>query len=182
MAESRSRNCRIAQAALVCVPRPPMGVRGRSHRRAGAGFCRRTVCAANRFSNRDIGAVAWCSRAHLADHLDRSQLLLLELLNADTSEGGVFDRNRAAELVSDNRLFRQAAQRDGDLATVAILEELERVLQEVENSPDEWTSDDLAVIRDAIENKGLILKVRVLGSQARDKALRPQTDTVITTI
>lgn len=118
----------------------------------------------------------------VADHLDRSQLMLLELLNADTSEAGFVDRSRAAELVADNRLYRQAAQRDGDAATAAVLEELERVLQEVENSPDDWSADDLAVLRDAIENKGLILKVRVLGSQARDKAIRPKADTVVTTI
>lgn len=118
----------------------------------------------------------------VADHLDRSQVMLLELLNADTSGGVDFDRDRAAGLVADNRLFRQAATRDGDAATVAILDELERVLLEVENAPEKWTGDELNVLREAIDNKGLILKVRVLGSQARDRVLRPKQDTVITTI
>lgn len=118
----------------------------------------------------------------VADHLDRSQVMLLELLNADTAGGVEFDRDRAAGLVADNRLYRQAATRDGDAATVAILDELERVLLEVENAPEKWSGDELKVLRDAIDNKGLILKVRVLGSQARERVLRPKQDTVITTI
>lgn len=118
----------------------------------------------------------------VADHLDRSQVMLLELLNADTAGGVEFDRDRAAGLVADNRLYRQAATRDGDAATVAILDELERVLLEVENAPEKWSGDELNVLRDAIDNKGLILKVRVLGSQARERVLRPKQDTVITTI
>jgi hypothetical protein len=118
----------------------------------------------------------------VADHLDRSQLMLLELINADTSEGLALDRERAAGLVADNRLFRQAASRGGDAATVAILDDLERILMEVENAPEDWTGDDLAGLRKAIENKELVFKVRVLGTQSRERVLRPKMDTVITTI
>lgn len=118
----------------------------------------------------------------VADHLDRSQLMLLELINADTSEGLDLDRERAAGLVADNRLFRQAASREGDAATVAILNDLERVLMEVENAPEDWTGDDLDDLRSAIENKELIFKVRVLGLRSRERVLRPKMDTVITTI
>jgi len=118
----------------------------------------------------------------VADHLERSQLMLLELLNADTTAGADFDRERAAGLVSDNRLFRSAASRNGDIATATVLEELERVLLEVENAPEEWTDDDFNVLRAAIQDKGLILKVRVLGSQARDRVLHPKTDTMLNTI
>lgn len=118
----------------------------------------------------------------VADHLERSQLMLLELVNADSNGAVDFDRDRAAGLVADNRLFRQAAARDGDAATAAILDELERVLLEVENAPDAWDGDEFNVLRDAIQSKGLILKVRVLGSQARDRVLHPKQDTMITTI
>lgn len=118
----------------------------------------------------------------VADHLERSQLMLLELLNSDTTGGVDFDRDRAAGLVSDNRLYRQAASREGDAATATILDELERVLLEVENAPDQWSGDEFSVLREAIKNKGLILKVRVLGSQARERVLHPKADTLINTI
>ena len=118
----------------------------------------------------------------VADHLERSQLMLLELLNSDTTGGVDFNRDRAAGLVADNRLFRRAAARDGDAATATILDELERVLLEVENAPAQWTGDEFAALREAIENKGLILKVRVLGSQARERGLHPKPDSMITTI
>lgn len=118
----------------------------------------------------------------VADHLDRSQLMLLELLNTDTLGGVDFDRGRVAGLVADNRLFRQAASNDGDAATAAVLDELERVLLEVENAPEDWAAADLNNLRDAIEDKGLILRVRVLGSQARERVRRPKTDTLVPTI
>jgi hypothetical protein len=72
----------------------------------------------------------------VADHLDRSQVMLLELVNADSSADLGIDRSRAADLVANNRLFRQAATREGDAATAAVLADLERVLMEIENAPD----------------------------------------------
>lgn len=117
----------------------------------------------------------------VADHLDRSQVMLLELLNADST--GELDlsreRQRAAELVADNRLFRLAATRDGDAATASVLDDLERVLLEIGNAPDSLGADEFADWRQAIENKGLILKVRVLGSQARERLVHPRADTAL---
>lgn len=118
----------------------------------------------------------------VADHLDRTQLMLLELVNADSTEGLEFDRERAANLVADNRMYRQAAARDGDLATAAVLADLERVLMEIENAPDTVGSDELASLRVAIEDKGLLLKVRVVGSQAREKVTRPLRDSLASAI
>ncbi len=118
----------------------------------------------------------------VADHLERSQLMLLELINADTAGGVEFDRGRAAGLVADNRLFRQAASRDGDAATAAVLADLERVLMEIENSPDSAGTDELRILRAAIEDKGLLLRVRVVGSQARDRVTHPQRDTIASVI
>jgi hypothetical protein len=105
----------------------------------------------------------------LGDHLDRSQMLLVELANAEP--GAPLDISReqqsAENLVDDNRLYRQAAQQVGDRGVSEVLEELERVLVEIANSPSEMTQHDLESLQKRIQGQGLIFKVRVIGSQAR---------------
>jgi hypothetical protein len=105
----------------------------------------------------------------LGDHLDRSQMLLVELANAEP--GAPLDISReqqsAENLVDDNRLYRQAAQQVGDRGVSQVLEELERVLVEIANSPSEMTQHDLESLQKRIQGQGLIFKVRVIGSQAR---------------
>ena len=72
----------------------------------------------------------------LGDHLDRSQRVLVELVSA---EGAAADfageRNRAEQLVSANRLYRETAAATGDASVVDLLDQLERVLVEVAASP-----------------------------------------------
>jgi hypothetical protein len=105
----------------------------------------------------------------VGDHLDRSQMVLLELANAPADQP--FDARAqqvsAGDLVSANRLYRQTAERAGDTALEAVLEELERVLVEVAAGPDTLGQDDLAELQRRIEARGLLFKVRVVGSQVR---------------
>jgi hypothetical protein len=49
------------------------------------------------------------------------------------------------------------------------LDDLERVLVEIANSPQPTSGPQLARLRQRIESKGLLLKVRVIGSQVREK-------------
>ena len=62
----------------------------------------------------------------MGEHLDRSQIVLAELVNATP---GTFDpgeeRTRARELLSENRLLRQTATHTGDLSDAALLDELD---------------------------------------------------------
>ena len=85
----------------------------------------------------------------LGDHLDRSQMVLVELVNAEGA--GKVDisgeRARAEQLVSSNRLYRQTAADSGDANVVALLDELERVLVDVAASPESMTSQDLDEVR-----------------------------------
>ncbi len=121
---------------------------------------------------------------NVADHLERSQMMLVELLNAsDTSQIDLpRERQRAEDLVTDNRLYRQAAARDGDAATADILQKLERILLEVGNAPDGWSDADLKSVHDLIDHEGLIVQVRVLGSEARERGTRSAPDSLVPTI
>jgi hypothetical protein len=107
----------------------------------------------------------------VGEHLDRSQLVLVELVHAG-GEGPVdvsAQRASADELVSANRLYRQTAARAGDTALSSALEELERVLLEVAAGPDQLPAADLAELQRRIESRGILFKVRVLGSRVRSR-------------
>jgi hypothetical protein len=107
--------------------------------------------------------------ADLGDHLDRSQMMLIELVSADTA-GDVdlpAERARAELLVADNRLYRQTATANGNPALAAVLDDLEQVLVDVAASPDRLSAADLNEVRQRIEDKGLLLKVRVLSSEVQ---------------
>ena len=107
----------------------------------------------------------------LSDHLDRSQMMLVELVSTG-GDGGVdisSERARAEELVSDNRLYRQTAEATGNMALATVLDELERVLVELSASPDAMSADDLERVRQRIESRGLLFKVRVLSSEIRER-------------
>jgi hypothetical protein len=107
----------------------------------------------------------------VGEHLERSQMVLVELVNAPAGEAldVSVQRAHADELVSANRLYRQTAARSGEPALVAVLEELERVLVEVAAGPEAITPDDLAELRRRIESRGLLFRVRVIGSQVRER-------------
>jgi hypothetical protein len=110
----------------------------------------------------------------VGDHLERSQMILIELLN--TSATGAVDisaeRSRAEELLAANRLYRQTADTTGDTTIAALLDDLERILTEVAARPARMPAEDLERIRARIEADGLLFRVRVISSgvKAREKA------------
>lgn len=105
----------------------------------------------------------------LGEHLDRSQLMLVDLVSANPADQTdlAAERTRAEELVADNRLYRQTAAANGNTALAAVLDDLEQVLVDVAASPDTMKAADLASVRKRIEDKGLLLKVRVLSSEVQ---------------
>ncbi len=113
----------------------------------------------------------------VGDHLERSQMVLVELVNADgNGPVDIAPEQRAAkDLVSSNRLYRQTALREGDAGMASVLDDLERVLIEVANSPSTISSAQLDALRHRIESKGLLFKIRVVGTQVqeREKAATP---------
>lgn len=109
---------------------------------------------------------------NLGDHLDRSQAVLIELVNApETKEGVDISREqaRAADLVAANRLYRVSAARAGESNVAGVLDELERVLLEIAHGPARVSPADLKQIQERIQAEGVLFRVRVIGSTVRDR-------------
>ena len=111
----------------------------------------------------------------VGEHLDRSQMALVELVSGDdsTSVDIANERSRAETLVADTRLYRQTAQETGDVVLSELLDEIERVLTEVAATPEAGSSHDLADVRRRIESRDLLFKVRVIASEIRERQKAP---------
>lgn len=111
----------------------------------------------------------------VGDHLERSQMVLVELAN--TKPNGevniTAERSRAEQLVTANRLYRQTAVNVGDTAMASVLDDLERALLEIARSPSELSGSELAALQKRMETKGILFKVRVVGSQVREREKIP---------
>jgi hypothetical protein len=115
----------------------------------------------------------------VGDHLERSQMVLAELTNAADGKGKLDitdERQTAEQLLDDNRLYRQTARSTGNTAVASVLDDLERVLLEISHSPSEVSNDQLDELRQEIESRGLLFKVRVLGSQVREQESKPVSE------
>ena len=104
------------------------------------------------------------------EHLDRSQRVLVELLNAEP-DGALpgAERERAADLVAASRLIRQSASDAGETALADVLGDLERVLMELANGTDQETAAELQQLRERIESRGILFRMRVVGSDVRER-------------
>jgi len=112
----------------------------------------------------------------VGDHLERSQMVLAELSNAPDHVGKLDitdEREMASELLDDNRLYRQTARSTGNTAVANVLDDLERVLIEIAHSPTEVSSGQLDDLRQQIESRGLLFKVRVMGTEVRQQEVAP---------
>jgi hypothetical protein len=114
----------------------------------------------------------------VGDHLGRTEMVLMELENAPAQKGQKAinfseTQRRAEDLVEENRLYRQTALNEGDQAMASTLDELERVLLDIANSPDELTPAAFETIRKRIEEQGLLFKVRVVKQGLDERKANP---------
>ena len=114
----------------------------------------------------------------VGEHLGRTEMVLMELENAPASKGQktiniAETQRRAEDLVEENRLYRQTALKEGDQAMANTLDELERVLLDIANSPDELTPAAFETIRKRIEAQGLLFKVRVVKQGLDERKANP---------
>ncbi len=112
----------------------------------------------------------------VGDHLERSQMLLVEIMNADT-KGPINFSNEQAEardLLDSNHLYRVSSQQTGDPQVARLLDQLGRVLAEIANGPTEVSPGDLEQVRHTIQSEGLLFKVRVVSSEVNSKVRRPE--------
>ena len=109
----------------------------------------------------------------VGDYLERSQMVLIELSNANPK--GSLDisaeQERAGGLVTETRLYRQTAARTGDARITGVLDELERVLVEITHAPSNITQPQLEEMRQRLEAEGILFKIRVLGANVRNQTL-----------
>jgi hypothetical protein len=129
---------------------------------------------AGRQSGNDSGVRERVLLVAVGDHLERSQMVLVELANAGAPAAGRLDisyeQQTAEDLLESNRLYRQTAATNGDVATADLLEELERVLLEVAHSPSEVSARQLEDLRKQIEDRGILFKVKIFGSRVEQSA------------
>lgn len=106
--------------------------------------------------------------ADLASHLDRSEAVLLELVHGSGSDGDVAaEQARLTDLLPANRLYRQTARRSGQAAVSGLLEEIERVLLEVEHGPTQLTDAERETLRRRIDSEGILFRLRILSARVR---------------
>ena len=107
----------------------------------------------------------------VGDYLERSQMVLIELQNANPK--GPLDisaeQERAADLVGEGRLYRQTAEHAGDGRTAGMLDDLDRVLLEIAHAPSRLSAKELQELRQRLEAEGILFKIRVLDSNVRSQ-------------
>ena len=112
----------------------------------------------------------------VGDHLERSQMVLVELANANTGTRGALDisaeRESADELLAPNRLYRQTALQMGQANVADLLDDLERVLVEVARGPSQVSMQQLADLQQRIEAQGILFKVKVIRNNTNNTAYR----------
>jgi hypothetical protein len=131
-----------------------------------------SAAAATPITNGDAAAVRErVLAAAVGDHLERSQMMLVELAHAETRDELDIsaERQLADDLVASNRLYRQSAQQMGQDDVAGLLDELERVLVEVARGPSTVSMRQLADIQQRIESQGILFKVKVIGSEIRQQ-------------
>ena len=107
----------------------------------------------------------------LDSHLERSQVVLLDVAHAADAADVSQMRDEAEDLVGSNRLYRQTALKIGDRKTADVLDQLERVLLEIAHSGPDESQAQIEQLRRQIEAQGLLFKVRVIHSNIRNEIL-----------
>ena len=109
----------------------------------------------------------------VAEHLERSDRVLTDVLNASMDGDLSSERRWAADLIADNRFYRQDAIDSGEPSVAAVLDELERALLDIVHSPTDVTPAALEAIHERLDSASLLFKVRVLGSELRHRQQVP---------
>lgn len=99
--------------------------------------------------------------AAVAEHLERSERLLVEVSNGDAGELEA-ERAWARDLLAANRLYRQSTEQGRNPRLAALLDELEPFLLELAHAPEETPAEELDDLRQRIDDRALLFKVRVV--------------------
>jgi len=105
----------------------------------------------------------------VAEHLDRSERVLTDIMNAPDRGDISTEQKWADDLVDASRIYRQDAIEAGEQSVAAVLDDLERSLVEIVHSPSKVSAADLEQIRRRIDAAALLFKVRVLSDELRKR-------------
>jgi hypothetical protein len=108
----------------------------------------------------------------VADHLDRSERVLTDIMNANDHSDISAEQRWAEDLLTTSRLYRQDAVDIGEQSVASVLDDVERSLIEIVHSPSRVTAADLAEIRRRIDAAALLFKVRVLSEELQERESR----------
>jgi hypothetical protein len=169
-----SRPSRLAFAGAAIVLVLAAFVAGRSWPRTGLVSLPETIAAdaSPEFGER-------VRLAAVGDHLEQSERVLLDFVNASGTADGPADvssqQEWAADLITANRLFRDASAQAGDETVASLLDELERNLLELVHGPATLTVVELEQLRLRLDAAALLFRVRVLSEEMRERELAPIT-------
>jgi hypothetical protein len=106
----------------------------------------------------------------VGNHLDRTQMVLLELSNVSPDGSIQASQEDVHDLLQANRLYRTTASQAGEAAVADTLDELERLLTEVAHLAPKLTQPQAQELRLRILDKGILWKLRVVGSEVKGRA------------
>jgi len=115
----------------------------------------------------------------ISDHLDRSQRLLAELNDPKQAAEDHNLQTTARELLTENRLYRQSSEHENkaagataaadDSSVETILDDLEPVLVELSNQPDNLNRQEIERLRKELNTGSLLFEIRVLRTKAHQQ-------------
>jgi len=141
---------------------------------AGRSWPRRPVERSAAVAAEAGDPLARARRAAIGDHLERSEGVLLDVIN---SNGDRVDLSTAqawaADLIESNRLYRHTAAHAGDSLVASVLDDLERSLLEIVHGPSVATAAQLEAMRSRLDAAALLFKVRMLADELHEQELAP---------
>jgi len=168
-----------AAAALLVVA---AFVAGRVWPRPTTGGDATPAAAPTATANATSGDTRRILLTSVADHLDRSERVLTDIMNTPDRGDISTEQQWAEDLLTTSRLYRQDAVDAGEQSVAAVLDDLERSLLEIVHSPSKVRAADLDDIRRRIDAATLLFKVRVMSDELRRRedapgAAAPRTST-----
>ena len=109
-----------------------------------------------------------------ADHLERSDRVLTDVVNAADGYDISLQQEWAEDLLSDSRLYRQDALAADEPVLAAMLDDIERTLLEIVHGPSTASAAQLEELRVRVDSAALLFKVRMMRDELlREDRLRP---------
>jgi hypothetical protein len=112
----------------------------------------------------------------VADHLERSERVLTDIMNAPADGDISIQQAWAEDLLQTSRLYRQDAADAGEQSVAMVLDQLERNLIDIVHSPSRISAADLEQVRRRIDAAALLFKVRVLSDDLRRREAPERRD------